>query len=210
MRKFSIVVADPPYGFNDALQHSSVPRGAAANYSTMSIDDLSVLPVKDLADPHGCLLALWVPSSLLAEGMQLMHSWGFEQKQLWCWVKTKNEPFKEMQKNQDFDNVNWDDFLSFGMGRLGRNVHEIVLIGTLGKNVYQNLKNKSQRTVFFAPNLKHSKKPEILQDRLELMFPAAEKIELFARRQRSGWTCLGNEVGTKKDIRTSLASLLNG
>ena len=41
---------------------------------------------------------------------------------------------------------------------------------------------------------KHSAKPEEVQDRIELMYPKATKLELFARRQRPGWVCLGNEV----------------
>ena len=46
-------------------------------------------------------------------------------------------------------------------------------------------------------------------DSLEIMFPASKKIELFARRERAGWTCLGNEVGSKEDIRVSLSKLIN-
>ena len=43
-------------------------------------------------------------------------------------------------------------------------------------------------------NEKHSKKPEDLQESLELMFPSyTDRLELFARRERPGWTCVGNE-----------------
>jgi N6-adenosine-specific RNA methylase IME4 len=207
-KKFQVICADPPYSFQDELKQSEVRRGAAANYSTMSIADIISLPVKDIADPNGAVLALWVPSSLLPQGLQIMEAWGFEQKQVWCWIKTKINPFEKIKKIQDFNNINWDDFLSFGMGRLGRNVHELVLIGTMGK-VYQKLKNKSQRTVFFAPNTKHSKKPEILQDRLEVMFPDQNYLEIFGRRLKTEWTVIGNQSPDTlgEDVRVSLKKM---
>lgn len=189
-KKFSVIVVDPPWGgFSDKLTMSSTKRGAAANYPTMTTEQLCSLPVKNIADPNGCVLALWVIGSMLEDGLRVMKSWGFSQKQNWIWVKLKKDPFQHLQNKKP---INWDDFLSFGMGRLGRNVHEMVLIGTLGK-VYKNLKNKSQRTVFFSQNEKHSKKPEILQDKLEIMFPNANYLELFGRRLRNNWTVIGNQ-----------------
>ena len=195
--RFSIVVADCPWSFSDKLQMSDVARAAAANYRTMTISDIKALPIKELADPTGAILALWVPSSLLQEGLDVMKAWDFQQKQSYIWAKTKKEP-------KDISNS-----LSFGMGRLFRNCHEICLIGINNNGIYKKLKNKSQRTVCLAPNFKHSKKPEDLQDSLELMFPgAASKIELFARRERQGWLTLGNEVGDRLDIRDSIAKLI--
>ena len=96
--------------------------------------------------------------------------------------------------------------LAFGMGRLFRQTHEICLIGTSNNKIYKLLENKSQRSVCFAENLKHSAKPEALQNSLEIMFPKAEKLEMFARRTRSGWTCLGNEIDGQ-DIRDALIKL---
>lgn len=207
-KKFSVIVCDPPFSFKDKLQQSDVKRGAIDNYSTMTISEIAELDVKRIADDAGSILALWVPSSLLSDGIRIMNAYGFDLKQNWIWVKTKIDPFKKIKKNKDvnWDSINWDDFLSFGMGRLGRNVHEIALIGTRGK-IYKKLENRSQRTVFFYKNEKHSKKPELLQDKLELMFPAQNYLEIFARRKRPGWTCLGNEILNGEDIRDSLKKL---
>lgn len=44
----------------------------------------------------------------------------------------------------------------------------------------------------------HSRKPEYVQDMIELMYPNTKKIELFARRSREGWDVWGNET-TKFD-----------
>ena len=204
---FQIVVMDPPYGFKDTLKMSDIKRSAQSNYSTMSIQDIKSLPIKDITDPSGSLLALWVPSSLLSDGLDIMKSYGFAQKQTWVWVKLKKDPFQKIRsnKNIDWDKIDFNDFLSFGMGHLGRNVHEIALIGVRGK-IYKKIKNKSQRTVFFYQNTKHSQKPELLQDKLDTMFPDASinRLELFARRERQGYICLGNEIGSCEDIRESI------
>jgi N6-adenosine-specific RNA methylase IME4 len=103
--------------------------------------------------------------------------------------------------------VRISSILSFGMGRLFRQTHEICLIGTSNNKIYTKLANKSQRSVSFAPNLRHSAKPKDLQDSLEIMFPKANKIELFARRERKDWICLGNEILNGEDIRDSLKKL---
>lgn len=48
----------------------------------------------------------------------------------------------------------------------------------------------------------HSRKPEYVQDMIDLMYPETKKIELFARRSRSGWGVWGNET-TKFDEEDS-------
>lgn len=236
MKKFQVIVADCPWSFKDSLKMSDVARGAAANYKVMTISDIKQLNIKDYADTAGAVLALWVPSSLLQEGLDTMKAWGFKHKQTYIWVKIKKDPLKSMrnvfsdmftvyepfrnkmspksflnkvkkslQGISSFNSI--QNILSFGMGRLFRQTHEICLIGTNNNKIYKHLANKSQRSVSFAPNLKHSAKPEDLQDALEIMFPKAKKLELFARRHRSGWICLGNEVCNGEDITVSLAKL---
>lgn len=230
MSKFSVIVADPPWSFNDKLVMDDTPRGAGSNYSLMSNKDIKDLPIKDFSDPNGSILALWVPSSLLQEGLYTMKSWGFTHKQTYVWVKVKKnplEPFKSIVKllnksslnissdlvKKCMDNFSISNIMSFGMGRLFRQTHEICLIGTNNNNIYKLLNNRSQRSVCFAENLKHSAKPDFLQNSLDIMFPNNDfnKIELFARRQRSGWLCLGNECPMTKgeDIRISLNKLIS-
>lgn len=55
-------------------------------------------------------------------------------------------------------------------------------------------------TVFREPATTHSTKPRAAYEMLEDMFPDAQKIELFARRRRSGWDAWGDEV-QKADTR---------
>ena len=232
MNKFDIIVADPAWSFSDKLRHSDVKRGAQANYSTMTISEIQALPVNAYCNPDGAVLCLWVPSSLLQEGLDTMKAWGFKHKQTYVWVKTKKQPFnilfkevfkvarsfkmfdsfKELKKmilDQKFSTMN--DMLSFGMGRLFRRSHEICLIGTNNNGIYKELQNKSQRSVSFASNLKHSAKPEHLQDALEVMFPNKNYLEIFGRRSRPNWTVIGNESSETfgEDIRMSLSKLID-
>ena len=144
---------------------------------------------------------------MLQDALDLMKEWGFQQKQIFCWVKVKKD--KVLKKNsKKAPLVLGDDILGFSLGRIFRQTHELCLIGINNTGVYKKLKNKSQRSVCFDENKGHSIKPEILQDRLEMMFPAenVSKVELFARRQRKGWLCLGNEIDGM-DIRDSLKLL---
>lgn len=212
--KYSIICADPPWGaFKDKLTMSQVKRGAAANYNTLSTDELCALPVKDIADPDGAILCLWCPSSLLSDGLRIMEAWGFSLRQSFVWVKIKRDKSikKELYGKKMPDPIIGDNILGFNMGRLMRQTHEICLIGINNTKIYEQMENRSQRSVCFAPNLKHSAKPESLQDALDVMFPNAQKAELFARRVRPGWDCFGNECETTKDldIRVVLDNILN-
>ena len=236
-QKFSVILIDPPFAFNDKLNHSDVKRGAAANYSTMSIDELKALPIKDIADENGCLLALWVPSALLQDGLDIMKACGFSYRQTFIWVKIKQEPLDNFRKsfnkvaavfskNKDtkakvselkdlfvkaINDFSVKDVLSMYLGRLFRQSHEICLIGINNNKIYKKLENRSQRSVCFAQNLKHSQKPEELQSSLELMFPGTKMCEIFGRRLRPGWIVLGNEspMTYGEDIRVSLNKLIN-
>lgn len=197
--KFQVIVSDPPWGFNDGLKKMKRPvkRSAASQYKVMKPADIAALDVPSLADPTGCLLALWVPGSMLVQGLDVMHAWGFKMKQTFVWVKLK----KDYRDEDD-----WNQSTRVGMGRLFRQSHEIALIGTSGKSVYPWLEDHAQRSVAFDLNPGHSTKPPTLQERLEVMFPEANRMEMFARRNRPGWTCIGDAV-TGKDVTVSIQDL---
>jgi N6-adenosine-specific RNA methylase IME4 len=185
--QFQIIVADPPWSFDDKLTMSDVKRGAASQYPVL---DLAAIEGLDLlaVGATNSLLALWCPSSMLDDGFNVMCGWGYVLKTTYIWVKTATTG------------------LAFGMGRYFRAAHEIALIGTRGSCMPEN---KSQRSVIQHPALPHSAKPEALQDSLDLMYPGATKLELFARRDRPGWVCVGNECPSTQgeDIRASIERL---
>ena len=195
-QKFGIILADPPWRFNDNLKYEKrdkTVRGVNYMYPTLDLSAIARLPISDLT-AENALCALWVPSAFLKAGMDILEAWGFQYRQLWIWGKTsKRDPLN----------------LAFGMGRLARNCHEPCLVGIKGKYT-KHLKNHSQRNLFMHPTMKHSQKPESVQDSLDLMFPEWDKLELFARRDRKGWTCIGNEapLTAGEDIRDSISDLV--
>src|SRR5690606_3646350 len=112
--------------------------------------------------------------------------------------------------NNAMSSFSIENVRAFGMGRLFRQTHEILLVGVRGK-IYKYLENKSQRSVHFFPATKHSVKRENLHRMLEKMFTNSNKLDLFARRKVQGWLCLGNEIEETlgEDIRDSLIRLIN-
>lgn len=236
MAKYDLIVADPPWEFDDDLTMSDTPRGAASNYSVLDIKAIKSLEVSKLAKDNSALI-LWVPSSMLQDGLDTMKNWGFEQKQTFIWVKVKytkgvtdslkglhkeiRKFIKEERKEDIFKSSNFlkgiknifkefdiNNILSFYLGHLFRQTHEIALIGIKG-SIYSQLAVRNQRSVLLDRNLGHSVKPEGLQDRLDIMFPKARKLEMFARRTRDGWTCVGFECPTtpNEDVRDSIKRL---
>jgi len=53
--------------------------------------------------------------------------------------------------------------------------------------------SRSIPSVLMAPRRGHSQKPEEFFDLVEKLVPGPY-VELYARRVRTGWTCLGDEV----------------
>ncbi len=219
--KYSILSIDCPWSFKDELLMEQVDRGASSQSPVLNFEELKKLKIPELSADDSIIVS-WTPSSLLQEGLEMIKGWGFRQTQVIVWNKTVKDPFKNIKnelkksdlsdkKNIDliFDKFNYNNILGFGMGRLWRNCHEMALVGVKGK-IYKHLKNKSQRTVHFHENEKHSKKPEAIQDQLDIMFPDSNlnRLEIFARRVKPGWTCIGNEVSSGEDIRDSIEKLI--
>ena len=80
----------------------------------------------------------------------------------------------------------------FGLGSWTRGNTEPCLIGVKGK---PHRVNSAVSQLIFAPIRDHSRKPDIVRDKiLELMGPDNACIELFARTTVAGWDVWGDEV----------------
>ena len=212
--KANCIICDCPYKFSDPLRQSKTKRGAEDNYkSVMTNQEILAMDIPSIA-ADDCVLVLWVPSSMIAFGVECCEHWGFKVTQTFVWVKTKKNPLKSLlsfKKGGIWEaiaNFDANSILNFFMGHLFRQTHEIALVAVKGKYT-KLMKNKSQRSVCIAPALKHSEKTEILQDRLDIIFPDLPKVELFARRDRPGWKCLGNECPSTygQEINDSIKKL---
>jgi N6-adenosine-specific RNA methylase IME4 len=177
-RRFPVILADPPWGFKNWSDeyHTKEPqsRWVGRHYTTMTEDDLLALPVFYVSEQDSVLL-LWATFPNLPLALRVMASWGFEYKTVaFTWLKTTQAGTPVT-----------------GMGYYTRSNQEIVLLGTRGKVLPR--KSHSVPQVVMAPRGAHSAKPEDVQDRIEALFDGPY-LELFARRERPGWTCIGQEV----------------
>lgn len=164
-----VVVADPPWKFGDALPGKS--RGAARNYSVMTVAEVCDYALPRLAPD--AVLFLWRVAAMQAEALQVVKAWGFELKTEMVWLKrTKNGK------------------RHFGMGRIVRAEHETCLVATRGK---PKPKVRNVRSTFEAQVGRHSEKPDAFFDLVEALFDGPY-LECFARRQRDGWRCTGDEL----------------
>lgn len=172
-----VLVADPPWSFDDSLAKTT--RGAAKHYDVMGIDDIRNLDIPDLADD--AILFLWRVSAMVEEAYSVVRAWGFVPKSELIWRKLTS------------GGKRW-----FGMGRYVRMEHESCIIAVRGKPKVRDRATRSildadEAGMFSAPCESHSRKPDEFYGLVETLCEGPY-LELFARRQRENWICLGNEV----------------
>lgn len=176
-KKYQIIYADPPWNFKTWSQKGE-KKSAANHYSIMTMDDIKSLPIYDIAEKD-CLLFMWATSPLLPKQIEVMESWGFKYKTIgFVWVKQNKKsptPF-------------------VGLGYYSRANAEYCLIGVKGKPGRPS--NKSISQIVSSPVREHSRKPDVVYNNIEKMYPGRSKIELFSRTTKSGWDVWGLETNT--------------
>ena len=78
-----------------------------------------------------------------------------------------------------------------GMGNWTRSNSELCLLGTKGK---PKRVDASVHSVIDTPIERHSKKPDVVRERIVQLCGDLPRIELFAREKTDGWDVWGNEV----------------
>ena len=174
---FSLIYADPPWRYSESTDSGS--RLYIENhYDTMATDDICKMDVASICDKDS-MLFMWTPSSLLLDALRVMTSWGFTYKSQAVWAK-KGGPTPYLGS----------DFFQ---------CHETLIYGykTGGNGLPAPKPENKSVSVFEAPRTKHSKKPELVYDVLEKMYPEFKTnfCELFARNTHPGWASWGNEAG---------------
>lgn len=174
---FHTILADPPWTFR-AWSARGDGRSAIQHYPTMSLLDIQALPVTSMAAPD-FVIFLWATDPMLPQALATMAAWGFTYKTVgFHWAKTCRR----------------SDRFHTGLGYWTRANPELCLLGTRG---HPHRAARDVPRLLVAPVQEHSRKPEAIQDRIERLVPGPY-CELFARRQRPGWTCWGNEISDSK------------
>ncbi len=174
--RFSTIMADPPWRFENRTGKVAPEHKRLSRYPTMTLDDICDLPVADhLEDRAHCYM--WVPNALLPDGLRVLNAWGFDYKSNIIWHKIRKDGGSDGR----------------GVGFYFRNVTEILLFGTRGKNVRTLQPGRSQVNMMQTRKREHSRKPDEQYDLIESC-SWGPYLELFGRGKRENWTVWGNQA----------------
>ena len=171
---FRCIVADPPWKQDTGPGFGYGKSGHDhVGYEQMSVEHIKEMAVRDHAadDAH---LYLWTINKYVEHAYEIARAWGFKPSVLLVWAKKP---------------------LGSGLGDAFRLSTEFVLYARRG-----SLKENCivETTWFNWPRGRHSEKPAEFYELVESVTPApyAEKdrLEVFARKEREGWTVWGDEV----------------
>ncbi|MDE2259340.1 MAG: S-adenosylmethionine-binding protein [Betaproteobacteria bacterium] len=175
-RKFSTILADPPWQFQNRTGKMAPEHKRLSRYSTMTLNNIMGLPVEDSAAETSHLY-LWVPNALLPEGLAVMRAWGFQYKSNLVWHKIRKDGGPDGR----------------GVGFYFRNVTELLLFGVRGKNARTLSPGRSQVNFMATRKREHSRKPDEQYPLIEACSPGPF-LELFARGERANWAVWGNQA----------------
>ena len=176
MKKYNIIYVDPPWKFKvwkEGMKGNT--RSASKHYSVMDFQELLDFPIQTIADDN-CALFIWVINPMLHKALELISVWGFTYKTVgFTWVK----------RNKKANSWFW------GLGYWTRANAELCLLATKGK---PKRVSKSVHSVVDSHIEQHSKKPNIVRERIVELCGDLPRIELFAREKHEGWDAWGNEI----------------
>jgi N6-adenosine-specific RNA methylase IME4 len=171
---FSTVLADPPWRFANRTGKVAPEHRRLDRYSTMPLDAIKALEVKEIA-ARNAHLYLWVPNALLLDGLAVMEAWGFRYISNVVWAKRRKDGGPDGR----------------GVGFYFRNVTELLLFGVRG-SMRTLPPGRSQVNMIETRKREHSRKPDEQYDLIQSCSPGPH-LELFARHPRDGWTVWGDE-----------------
>lgn len=175
-RRFRTILADPPWRFQNRTGKMAPEHRRLSRYDTLDLDAIKHIPVAEAADDPAHLY-LWVPNALLPEGLDVMAAWGFNYKSNIVWHKIRKDGGSDGR----------------GVGFYFRNVTELVLFGTRGRNARTESAGRTQVNLLGTRKREHSRKPDELYDIIERC-SRGPRLELFGRGQRDGWITWGDQA----------------
>ncbi len=177
--KFRVVLADPPWQYNNSHVVGKDAYGRAErHYGTMSIEQICALRVKDHVE-RNAVLFLWVPAPMLMKAHDVIDAWGFTYKAGFVWDKIVH---------------NFGNYVSVR--------HEHLLICTRGSCLPDRPTPMLDSVVSLRKSGVHSEKPEEFRKMIERLYPFGRRLELFGRRRVHGWTVWGDQVPARDDARS--------
>jgi N6-adenosine-specific RNA methylase IME4 len=171
--KFGAILADPGIAFATRSPKGETSRVPQKHYRCSSFEELARLPVAEIA-AKDAFLFVWIPLRSIDLVYPIMGAWGFKfSGSAFVWAKT----------------YGWGGSFCMGGGYGTRHNAEVCWLGRRGSP--QRL-SKGVRELIVAPRREHSRKPDEVYRRIEALC-AGPFLEIFARQQWPGWTCVGDE-----------------
>lgn len=197
---FQVISADPPWPYDNTVSGAS----AEDHYRTMSMEDLIGMgPMVWEAASADAALFMWVTGPFMPEAVRLIGAWGFRYVTVaFVWVKvgktdvdlSATPPSREVVLMPERNgSPGGPRFPRYGRGNYTRPGCEYVLLGTRG-SVAVPKSDVAQVLFSELPGGEHSSKPNEVAARIERMYPKASRLELFSRRERTGWTMWGDQA----------------
>ena len=181
--KFSTILADPPWKFDNKTGKIAPEHKRLYRYATMTNEEIISFPIQDLVAEKAHLY-LWIPNALVGLGLQVMEAWGFKYKTTLIWYKVRKDGGPDRR----------------GVGFYFRNVTEMILFGVKGQ--LRTLQpGRTMPNIILSMKREHSRKPEQLYPVIEACSPAPY-LELFNRVPRKGWTSWGDQMGNYEPIES--------
>ena len=176
-KKYQIIYADPSWDYTNKVfrthRINKYAGSASWHYDTMNVNEIKNLPVKEIADKN-CILFLWTTFPNLQEGLDVIKAWGFTYKTLgFSWLKLNKKNGK----------------LFFGIGHYTKSNCEVCLIGVKGK---PKIIDDTISSAIISPRQEHSRKPDIIRDKIVQLCGDLPRIELFARQKIPNWDAWGD------------------
>lgn len=177
--KFQVILADPPWSYYGAQNKWAA---AAKFYKTLTDEEIQQFPIKNLMADKSVLF-LWATAPRLDAALDAIRAWGLHYRGVaFTWVKTTKDgkPIGAQGVRPSIVKPTCEFVLAASNVKKGRPLR---------------VENEKIVHTVFAPALEHSTKPVGVHENIEALYPTATKLELFARRKRSGWTVWGDQVG---------------
>jgi N6-adenosine-specific RNA methylase IME4 len=201
---FDVIVADPPWpydspralvgnggrGSDGGKAAAIIQADVSEHYDTMTIEQIKAMPVAGLASKDS-LLFLWITNPHLAPGTgaDVARAWGFKPFTVVTWAKIKRDvPLiaPSMKTGHWFRSAS-EHIIVCARGKVKRPEDWPAFPTWMPDGEVEGAPRPAGRTP-------HSVKPDVFYERAAAAVPGGRYLELFARRQRPGWSVWGNEV----------------
>lgn len=113
---YRVIVIDPPWPMQKILREAA-PMQDIMDYLTMTVEEITKLPIVELADPLGCHIYLWTTHKFLPTSFELFAHWGVKYECLMTW--RKNVGFTPFSWMYDTEHVLFGRIGSLSLERKG-------------------------------------------------------------------------------------------